>query len=70
MNIHTNVPPKKSSFVINKENNVDKRKETSKVEVIKKPEVKVLPIIEEKEEVLIEEENIFSEEEDVFEEEK
>ena len=67
MIIHSNVYNSKASVDKKLLNTVDIE---AKVEVIKKPEVKALPIIEEKEEILIEEENIFSEEEDVFEEEK
>ena len=67
MIIHSNVYNSKASVDKKPLNTVDVE---AKIEVIKKPEVKILPIIEEKEEVLIEEENIFSEEEDVFEEEE
>lgn len=67
MIIHSNVYNSKASVDKKPLNTVNVE---TKVEVIKKPEVKVLPIIEPKEEILIEEENIFSEEEDVFEEEK
>lgn len=67
MIIHSNVYNSKASVDKKPLNTVNVE---AKVEVIKKPEVKVLPIIEEKEEILTEEENIFSEEEDVFEEEK
>ena len=67
MIIHSNVYNSKASVDKKPLNTVDVE---AKIEVIKKPEVKILPIIEEKEEILIEEENIFSEEEDVFEEEK
>ena len=67
MIIHSNIYNSKVSIDKKPLNTVNVE---AKVEVIKKPEVKILPIIEEKEEVLIEEENIFSEEEDVFEEEK
>ena len=67
MIIHSNVYNSKASIDKKPLNTVNVE---AKIEVIKKPEVKKLPIIEKKEEVLIEEENIFSEEEDVFEEEK
>lgn len=67
MIIHSNVYNSKVSVDKKPLNTVDVE---AKIEVIKKPEVKILPIIKEKEEILIEEENIFSEEEDVFEEEK
>ena len=66
MIIHSNIYNSKTSFDKKSLNTVNVE---AKIEVIKKPEVKILPIIEEKEEVLIEEKNIFSEEEDVFEEE-
>lgn len=66
MIIHSNVCNSKASVDKKPLNTVNIE---AKVEVIKKPEVKILPIIEKKEEKLIEEENIFSEEEDVFEEE-
>ena len=67
MIIHSNVYNSKASADKKPLNTVNIE---AKVEVIKKPEVKILPIIEEKEEILIEEENIFSEEEDVFKEEE
>ena len=67
MIIHSNVYNSKASIDKKPLNTVNVE---AKIEVIRKPEVKILPIIKEKEEVLIEEENIFSEEEDVFEEEE
>lgn len=67
MIIHSNVYNSKASVDKKPLNTVNVE---AKIEVIKKPEVKILPIIEEKEEVLIEEENIISEDIDVLNEEK